>query len=95
MSYSSILILSLLIYFKFRRSVNYGVADLMLLPICLIAASSAISAVISAVLSMSASLAAGYLPNTIVLFTTIAIVLSALDMARRSFLGRKQAIVRD
>jgi hypothetical protein len=95
LSYSSILILSLLIYLHFRRSVAYGVADLMLLPICLIAASSFISVVISAVLSTSASFAVNYLPNTIVLFTTIAFVLSSLDMARRSFLGRKQATVRD
>ncbi|MBS1957264.1 MAG: hypothetical protein JST89_23960 [Cyanobacteria bacterium SZAS-4] len=95
LTYSSILILSLLIFFKFKRSTNWSIADFILLPIGLVAASTIITAVLIAVLSMSASLAAGYLPNTIILYTTIAVVLAVLDMARRSFLGRKQAIVRD
>lgn len=95
LTYTSILVLSLLIFFKFKRSLTWSIADFLLLPIGLVAASTIITAVIIAVLSMSASLAAGYLPNTIILYTTIAIVLAVLDMARRSFLGRKQAIVRD
>ncbi len=95
LTYVSIGILSLLIYFKFRRSMTYGVTDLLIVPICLIAAASGISAIFAAVLSTSASLAAIYLPNTIVLFTTVTVVLSVLDMARRSFVGRKQAIMRD
>ncbi len=95
LTYSSILILSLLIFFKFKRSTNWGIADFLLLPAGLIAASTIITAVLIAVLSMSASLAASYLPNTIILYTTVAVVLAVLDMARRSFLGRKQAIVRD
>ncbi len=95
LTYLSVGILSLLIYFKFRRSMTYGVADLLVVPVCLIGAASGISAILAAVLSTSASLAATYLPNTIVLFTTITVVLSVLDMARRSFVGRKQAIVRD
>ncbi len=95
LTYVSIGILSLLIYFKFRRSMAYGVTDLLIVPICLIAAASGISAIFAAVLSTSASLAAIYLPNTIVLFTTVTVVLSVLDMARRSFVGRKQAIMRD
>ncbi|MBI2812189.1 MAG: hypothetical protein HYX67_15355 [Candidatus Melainabacteria bacterium] len=95
LTYVSILILSLLIFFKFKRSTNWSIADFILLPIGLTAASTLITAVLIAVLSMSASLAAGYLPNTIILYTTISVVLAVLDMARRSFLGRKQAIVRD
>ncbi len=95
LTYTSIFVLSLLIFFKFKRSVNWSIADFILLPIGLIAASTLITAVLIAVLSMSASLAAGYLPNTIILYTTVAVVLAVLDMARRSFLGRKQAIVRD
>ncbi|CAN5543484.1 hypothetical protein BH10CYA1_BH10CYA1_18940 [soil metagenome] len=95
LSYSSILILSLLIFFKFKRSTNWSIADFILLPIGLAAGSTLITAVLIAVLSMSASLAASYLPNTIILYTTVAVVLAVLDMARRSFLGRKQAIVRD
>jgi len=95
LTYSSILILSLLIFFKFKRSTTWSIADFILLPIGLVAASTIITAVFIAVLSMSASLAAAYLPNTIILYTTVAIVLAVFDMARRSFLGRKQAIVRD
>lgn len=92
LAYASVSIISILIYFKFRRSMQYGIADVMLLPICLLAAFSGISAVFTAVLSMSESLAAGYIPNTIVVFTTLTIIISSLDMARRSFLRRKQNI---
>lgn len=95
LSYLAVLSLSLMIYFKFKRSTSWIIADFILLPIGLIAASTVITPGFIAVLSMSSSLAAGFLPNTIVAFTTIAIVLCVFDMARRSFLGRKQAIVRD
>jgi hypothetical protein len=84
-----------MIYFKFKRSTSWIIADFILLPIGLVAASTVITPVFIAVLSMSASLAAGFLPNTIVTYTTIAIILSVCDMARRTFLGRKQSIVRD
>jgi hypothetical protein len=95
LSYLAVLSLSLMIYFKFKRSTSWIIADFILLPIGLVAASTVITPVFIAVLSMSASLAAGFLPNTIVTYTTIAIILSVCDMARRTFLGRKQSIVRD
>lgn len=90
LSYLSVFSLALIIYFKFKRSTSWIIADFILLPIGLVAASTVITAVLISILSMSVSLGAGYVSNTIVLYTTLAVVLCVSDMARRTFLRRKK-----
>lgn len=90
LSYLSVFSLALMIYFRFKRSTSWIIADFILLPIGLVAASTVITAVLISVLSMSVSLGAGVVSNTIVLYTTLAVVLCVSDMARRTFLGRKK-----
>ncbi|RTL41419.1 MAG: hypothetical protein EKK48_13725 [Candidatus Melainabacteria bacterium] len=89
LSYLSVFSLALMIYFRFKRSTSWIIADFILLPIGLVAASTVITAVLISVLSMSVSLGAGIVSNTIVLYTTLAVVLCVSDMARRTFFRRK------
>lgn len=95
LSYLSIFTVALLICLMCKRSTSWTIADVLLLPIGLVVGSTIITAVVIAILSSSASFAAGYLPNTIVVYTMAALIFAALDTGRRAFLKRKQTIVRD